>query len=101
MELEETSMSFDLENVEPFLVTVAARLDSGFSAEDAAKLAGEIAALPVDGELTRHYTVTFQGGEMPLKVEIFMDDVEAPDLYLFAPESLVEAIEEEMDAYFD
>lgn len=98
--LEEASMNFDLEDVEPFLVAVARRIDTGFSVEEAGRLATEIAALPVEGQTAHRYSVSFAGRDMELRIEAFMDDIEAPDLYLFAPAALARAIDEEMSVYF-
>ena len=99
--LEEASMNFDLEDVEPLLVSVASRVQSGFSATDATNLAADIALLDVDDELTREYTVVLNGERMPLRVQAVMDDIEAPDVYFFAPARLRTVIDEAMRPYFE
>lgn len=99
--LQEASMNFDLPQVGPFLEGVAAIIDAGFSVEDAKRLADKIADLPVEEEMTAEYTVTFRGAEMPLRIEVFMDDVDAPDLSLFAPSPLADAIDQGMDKFLE
>lgn len=94
-------MNFDLENVEPFLLSVARLMEGGFTAQDAKHLASEIASMPVDGESVASYSVTYRGRAVPLRIEVFKDDIEAPDLYLFAPAPLADAIERKMERYFE
>jgi hypothetical protein len=72
----------------------------GFSADVARDLASQIAVLAVDDEGSWTYDVVFNGTEMTFRVTAFMDDVDAPDLAMFAPPGLIEVIEAEMKADF-
>lgn len=101
MELVEASMNFDLADVEPFLSALAKRLEGGFSESEARRLAADISLLPVEGELAREYSVIFGGRSLPLNFEVFMDDVEAPDVYVYSPQPLAGMVEEEMNVFFE
>ena len=91
--LAEASMNFDLEDVKPFLELVSQRVEKGFSVDTAHELALRIAALAVDDEGSWTYDVVFNGITMASRVTAFMDDIEAPDLAMFAPPRLIEVIE--------
>jgi hypothetical protein len=99
-DLVESSMNFDLEDVEPFLISVAHHLDAGFTPDIARSLAAEIAGMKIDAETVHEYTVSFQDQQVPLRIRIVMDDTEAPDLYLFAPSALAKQIDKELERYF-
>jgi len=96
----EASMNFDLADVKPFLEAVSRRIEKGFSVNTARELTSRIALLSVDDEGSWTYDVVFERVTMTLRVTAFMDDVDAPDLAMFAPRSLIEVIEAEMKAYF-
>lgn len=96
----EASMNFNLEDVKPFFEAVSRRIEMGFSVDAARELASRIALLSVDDEGAWTYDVVFNGAPMTFRVEAFMDDVDAPDLAMFAPPKLIEVIEAEMKAYF-
>jgi hypothetical protein len=96
----EASMNFDVCDLQPFLEALARRIERGFSLDVARELASDIARLAVDSECEWAYSVVFNGSQMPLRVAVFMDDVDAPDVAMFAPAPLIEAIETEMRAYF-
>jgi uncharacterized protein len=94
--ISEASMNFDLADVNPFLESVSRRIEKGFSADVARDLASQIAVLGVDDEGSWTYDVVFNGTEMTFTVTAFMDDVDAPDLAMFAPLGLIEVIEAEV-----
>jgi hypothetical protein len=90
--LTEASANFDSDHVAPFLGEVASLLDGGFSSADAEALAAEVAGLDVDASLAREFRVVHRGRQSVLRIEAFMDDVDAPDLALFAPRELARRI---------
>jgi hypothetical protein len=94
----EASMSFESASVEPFLLRVANMVE-GFKADDVKALAREIGKLSVDSTLSRSYPVTFRGEHVNLRVEAFMDDVDAPDLYFFASPALARQIDTELKKF--
>lgn len=94
-------MNFAIEDVEPFLLSLSARLESGFSRADARDLAAEIARMQPDDERDWQFDVNFRGTRSPLTVRIFMDDVAAPDLAVAGLEALIAAVEEEHERLSD
>ncbi len=95
----EASMNFDLENVEPFLK----RLNSELHLElPVAELVAMTRAVTIDDEVEKAVMVRFGGTSIVLKYRVFMDDVEAPDLYFFTEsQPLAEAIDEQLSQFAD
>ena len=91
-------MNFDLAGVKPFLARLTAVVQ-GFSSAHATQLADDIAKLKIDSTLTRTYTVTFKGQSVTLRVEAFMDDVDAPDLFFFTAMPLAHQIDLELKTF--
>jgi hypothetical protein len=95
----EASMNFDLENVAPFLQRLNANLSLGL---DVPSLAQFTAQTELEDERSVVVTANFDGDPVELEYRVFMDDVDAPDLYFFTPqESLAEAIGAQLDAFAD
>jgi len=97
--LSEASMNFDQEGVEPLLLRLAGVVDSGFSHSDARALATRVAELELEQAGTWSYSVSFEGQSVPLVVEAFQDDHEAPDLYFFSTPSLAARIDSELKRF--
>lgn len=95
----ETSLNFDIEDVEPFLLRVSGRVESGFSAADACRLAAEIARMQPDDERVWQFEIAFRGTRVCLSVRVFMDDVAAPDVAVAGPQLLIVAVEEELKRF--
>lgn len=90
----EASMNLDLRHVRPFLLQLDGRLALGFDVE---KLARFAAQTPLERERSLTVKVKFSGHTVPLEFRVFMDDVEAPDLYFFTPSAdLSRAIDAEL-----
>ena len=71
----------------------------GFDERDRSALATAIAGLKVEGKLTRSYSVVFEGRRMPLRIVAMMDDLNAPDLFFFAPPTLATRIDAELQRF--
>jgi uncharacterized protein len=95
----EKSMNFDIEDVEPFFSRVSSRVESGFSAGDARRLAAEIARMQPDDEREWQFEIAFRGTRVRLSVRVFMDDVAAPDVAVAGPQLLIAAVEEELERF--
>ena len=96
--LIESSMNFDLENVRPFLVRLQPHIESGFTDADVGRLADFVAETPVEQERETTLTVVANGSETPLVFRVFMDDIDAPDLYFFTSAELAAKIDSEYEA---
>ena len=97
--MQESSMNFDMENVEPFLQMVSSLISSGFGGQEVAKVVAMAKQMGVDDERELEFRIQYDGKPAVLRVRVFMDDVDAPDLYFFSPESLAERIDAEMEKF--
>ena len=91
-DLAETSMNFGADLVGAFLAKLSALIE-GFGPDEINKVLRMIDDLEVDDEQVLGFRVTYQGRAMPLNITVFKDDVEAPDLYFFAPPNLIQEID--------
>ena len=96
--LTESSMNFDLENVRPFLARLQPHIESGFADADVDTLAEFVATTTVEQGRETTLTIVVNGAETPLVVRVFMDDIDAPDLYFFTCAELAAKIDSEYDA---
>ncbi|MCF2905112.1 hypothetical protein L0666_08940 [Octadecabacter sp. CECT 8868] len=87
----ETSMNFDSENVRPFLEGLApGTIDQGaLAVVDSA-----VGTMAVDE--TRDIVLNAQSG---LQLQIYMDDIQAPDLYFFGPLEVIQYIDSALMAF--
>ena len=81
-EKHKASMNFDSENVRPFLTELNAKFDLGFSLE-IDKMVEFSESIEVNEEESIFIKVTSDNVESTMEFHVFMDDVEAPDLYFF------------------
>ena len=95
----ETSMNFDLENVGPFLDQLENRLHLGLPVADLVMFTRSTA---VESENTRTLSVKYRGEVTRLDYRVFMDDIDAPDLYFgTSSKELSEAIDAELRQFAD
>jgi len=93
----EASMNFDKENVRPFLERVNSNLSLGL---DVDKLVEFTESLEVGEEKRLEFSVQYNGQTLGMIYQVYMDDIDAPDLYLFVEtEELESAIQSEMVAF--
>ena len=97
----EASMNFDLETVEPFLNRLVHIFDSGINAAKVKEMTEFTKATPVESQNNMDIEVVYKGKETLLKYGVFMDDIDAPDLYFFTSKELAEEIQNEMSKYAD
>jgi hypothetical protein len=88
-------MNFDLESLEPFLQRLAQKIE-GFSPVEIAAVMRGVSEMAVDEERDWNFTVQHAGSPVPLRVHIFLDDVDAPDLAFFTSAELASLIQEEL-----
>lgn len=93
--LSEASMNFDLPQVGPFLGRMA-ELVSGFGAREIVQVTQLLGELEVGEERELRFEVNHAGQAVPLRVGVFMDDVDAPDVYFFTVPKLAAEIDELM-----
>jgi hypothetical protein len=100
MELVEASMNFEGPNVRPFLERLERKLHA-LSPADVDRLSREIAAVPVDEEREWQFDVTHEGQNVPFRIRVAMDDIDALDMYFFTVPALAAAVEKELRAFAD
>ena len=98
-ELQESSMNFDMENLEPFLQRVASLISEGFGQAEVSQIVGNAQAMVIDQEKSQEFTIQFDGKQSPFGGTIVMDDIDAPDAYFFSPPDLAIKIDEQMDKF--
>ena len=94
-EQHEASMNFDMEGLEPFLKRLAQKVD-GFGSVEIASVMRGVSEMAVDEERDWNFTVQHAGSSVPLRVHIFLDDVDAPDLHFFTSAELASLIQDEL-----
>jgi hypothetical protein len=99
--MKETSGNFDLENVRPFLERLKPFIESGFSYEEILQIQRSMESMDVDGEKDFEFQIRFKGRSSVLKIHVFMDDIESPDIAFFAVPELADKIDEEMLRFFE
>ncbi|WP_139187813.1 hypothetical protein [Pseudoxanthomonas sp. CF385] len=97
--LTEASMNFDQEGVGAFLDSLSQSFSSGFSSDQADKLAAAIEALPVEQTGNWEYGVTVNGKPERLVVVAFKDDIDAPDLAFYSSAELAARIQRQLESF--
>jgi len=101
VELKEASTSFDLEHVAPFLDRVVKMIDSGFGPKERNVLVQMVSSMKVEEERTREFNITYHGQGTTLRIHVFMDDVDSPDIAFFTAPELAQRIQQEIEVFFD
>ena len=92
-EVHEASMNFDLANVRIFLERLSKNRGIGLDTE---ALAGFAAETEIGEEREMRATAEIDGQPAPFRFGVFMDDIDAPDVYFVSgDESLIAAIRAE------
>jgi hypothetical protein len=76
----EASMNFDQENVVPFLTDLDANFGFGLDVNNLGKFSKSV---PVEAEKSIVVDILNSGRKSKMEFRVFMDDIDAPDLYLF------------------
>jgi hypothetical protein len=88
----EFSANFDVENIPPFLRRIAPLIESGFGEEQIDLIVDVATRLAVDQEQALVFPIRHAGQPAVLEARVVMDDIAAPDLYIFAPAALASEI---------
>ncbi len=99
--MNEASANFDLENVQPFLERLKPLIESGFSDKEILQLQKSVASMEVDEEKDFEFQIKYNGQSSALKIHVFMDDIESPDIAFFAVPELADKIDEEIQRFFE
>lgn len=86
----ESSMNFDLGNVAPFLTELDSKFNFGFDVKELEKFVSKV---PLETEKSVVVSILVAGRESKMEFRVFMDDIDAPDLYmLFDSSELSESV---------
>jgi hypothetical protein len=96
VESGETSTNFDLEQVQPFLVQIATLVDSGLGLPEIDGVMKKVKKLKPDQSCYFTFSVVLDGIASPLRIRVFMDDVDAPDIYFYACSKLASRIDDQI-----
>ena len=100
-ELQESSTNFDMENVRPFLQRISPFIESGFGEAQIQQVCQLAENMPHDTEKELEFPIRYAGRDSLLRIGIFMDDINAPDVYFFSPPALAAQIDAEMEKFCD
>jgi hypothetical protein len=90
---QEFSANFDSAMVRPFLERIQPLIESGFGPHEIDDICDAVTKLPHDEKMELELPIRYSGRHALLKVGIFMDDIESPDLYMVAPPGLAKQIQ--------
>jgi hypothetical protein len=96
IESNETSVNLDLSELQPLLIRIAGLVDSGFGQVEIDGFMKKVKRLKPDQSFQSTFPIVFSGVTAPLHIRVFMDDVNAPDTYFYAPKKLAEQIDDEI-----
>lgn len=98
--LQESSTSFDLSDLAPFLQRLSPQITGGYTAKVISHMADLAARMKHEEERSLEYQVVFQGQQVPLNIALFKDDIEEITIYFHTPKPLADFIDSEMDSFF-
>lgn len=93
----EASANFDTSEVSRFLKRLSKFVKSGFSSAQATRLSREMKKLKPEGSHQYVFPIRFEGSDALLGIRVFMDDVDAPDLYIYGPLKFVRMVDKELE----
>jgi len=99
--LSETSFNVDIANVRPLLLRIAQHVSEGFTESEIKRVGAFIAGTRFDSEREMTLSVVFSGKQTPFIIRVFMDDIDAPDVFVFSAPELIAVINAEVEAFFD
>jgi hypothetical protein len=94
--MNETSVNFDLDRVQPFLRRIARFIGLGFGPVEISRLLKRIKKLKPDESCPFVYPIVFRRVACPFRIVVFMDDYDAPDLDFYAPVKLMRLIKKRL-----
>jgi hypothetical protein len=97
--LKEWSTNLDGEDLPKVLRRIAKCVDSGFAKAEISEICTVNDDLEVDQTARFKYDVKVGGKAITMWVEVFCDDENAPDLYIFGPKELIEKIDEATESF--
>lgn len=88
IELQSYSIVVPRDEVSLMLRALTRLVDKGFGGEQIAQVMDRLDRLEQGDVLTERFSVTADGRQVELELQIFLDRPESPELFFFAPEPL-------------
>jgi hypothetical protein len=89
----EWSVNLDVDDLADALVVLGSTVDTGLGALEVAEVIAVVESLRIDQTRTFKFPVSVVGRASEVWVGVFMDDVDAPDLYVHAEAELAKRME--------
>jgi hypothetical protein len=99
-ELHESSTSFDLPDLKPFLQRLLPHVTGGYTQDIIDHLTQLSEHMKHEDERSLDYEVIYQGNRIPLKIGLFKDDLNEVTVYFHTTKSLSDFIDSEMETFF-
>ena len=87
--LEEWSCTVGMAELSRVLGTLSRFVEAGFGKPEIAEVRAAAYELEVDDTARFKFDATAGGKTVPVWIEVFMDDVNTPDLYIFSSKDLI------------
>jgi hypothetical protein len=100
MELQETSRNFEVEELPDFLSRVTTLVNSGFDESEIHQVQTVAESMQIDSSKQLDFPIDFKGVSTSLKITLFMDEFEIPEVKFLTHPDLAGAIDREMNAFF-
>jgi len=94
-------MNFDPDTLRAFLPRVERLVESGFGPVESDQVMSLVKTLDLGAEAQREFQIVYGGQSVVLRIQVVMDDIEAPDVSFFTSQQLAEAIGDEMVSFGD
>ena len=101
MDLLETSGNFEVEQLQQFLQRVKPLIDSGFAEDEILQVQTTAESMPIDSSKRLEFPIDFKGTGTALKITLFMDETEFPEVSFLTHPELAEAIDQQMNLFFE
>ena len=100
MEPQEASGNFEVEQLPDFLSRLKTLVDSGFDESEILQVQTIAETMPIDSSKQLEFPIDFKGINTSLKIKLFMDESESPEVSFVTQPDLAEAIDREISAFF-
>jgi|SRR6266480_3476305 len=99
MILQETSGHFEIEQIQAFFLRIKPLVDAGLSQDEILQVQKATHSMPVDSTREFVFPIEFRGNYTALRIRIFMDEHEVPEISFFTHRDLAEAINDQMISF--
>jgi hypothetical protein len=98
-EEREFSANFDSGMVRAFLDRIQQYIESGFGTTEIEQVCQAVVSLPHDQQRALQFDIREAGQDGSLEIRVFMDDIDAPNIYFVSRPDLVTRIKSEFQRF--